>query len=187
MNATSNTVELSLSESMREDVATAIYLRLGYMETGTRLRRNDAIDMKEYDCIKKLDHEQERLIVNLEDVAIRLRSKGPVRIERDLVEHVRISIEVRLSHIETGTLMRAADAAIQNQARSSSRFPHDETIAIRVLTEEQKQLVRDLEQAVKMMLEAQFPSMAGAHRTQSVARPAPAQPARRGFKSVQGR
>jgi hypothetical protein len=185
MKADSDTVQIAISDAMREHVATAIYLRLGHMETSTSMRRNDAIDAKQYDIIKKLDHEQERMIVDLEDVAITLRGKGPAQIPRAMLGEVRLAIEVRLGYIETGSLLRAADAIAQNEARSGSRFGRGDMVTVRPLSAEQISLVRDLEETAKTLLHAQFPSMAPARPAPSPEKQSGATESKpRGFKSM---
>lgn len=56
----------TLDDSLVEELYYCISARLGFIETGTTMRANDAIKSGQHNKIKQLSLEQKKLIVKLE-------------------------------------------------------------------------------------------------------------------------
>lgn len=97
-------------QSTLDVISKSIEKYVCFLETGSpKIRRNEAIDNKDFASVKKTTHETDRLIVNLIDLKEKMARVSPGRafdLPDELLPHVRKAIHVRLGFIETGTSLR---------------------------------------------------------------------------------
>lgn len=91
-------------------ISRSIEMYVGFLETGDpRLRRNDAIDRKQFDRIKKTTFEVDKKIVTLCELMERMARVSPGRafdLPDQLLGDIRKALQVRVAFIETGTPYR---------------------------------------------------------------------------------
>ena len=106
------------------EISVALQMRAAFVETGNpKLRRNQAIDDRNYSVIRKTSPEEDRLIVTLHEIGQRLERTSPGRavdIADDSLSLVRTALKMRINFIETGLPLSgqaAARFATQNGIR----------------------------------------------------------------------
>lgn len=111
---------LIFNDSERREISEALQMNMCFLETGSfRSRRNDAIDSRNYSCIRKTTLDEDRLLVDLADIKNAIERVSPGRNLAIDDKHVPVilgAVRMRIAFTETGTSLRRSQVEKYNRA-----------------------------------------------------------------------